>query len=218
MKIGILGTGDVGKAIGKGFAALGHEVMLAGREGNNPKAHEWAQATQAAGHKGSAGSFADAAAFGEIIVIATLGQAAEAAISMAGADHFRGKLVWDTTNPLDFSAGFPPKLVGGLGTSLGEKIQAAVPHAHVVKVFNTVGNALFFRPQLQGGIRPDMFICGDNADAKARTQALVADFGWDTVDIGGIATAHYLEAMCLVWVLSAAPRNRWMQAFKLLTP
>lgn len=215
MKIGILGTGDVGKAIGKGFIALGHEVMMGSREPNNPKAVEWAASQGACAR---AGTFAEAAGFGDLIVLATLGLVTDQVVRQAGAERFDGKLLWDTTNPLDFSGGFPPKLVGGLGTSGGEQLQALLPRAHVVKVFNTVGNALMFQPKLQGGVRPDMFICGNDAEAKQRTRALVNDFGWDTVDIGGIDTAHYLEAMCLVWVLSAARQSRWMQAFKLLTP
>lgn len=215
MKIGILGTGDVGKAIGKGFIELGHEVMLAGREAGNEKATAWAQSM---GEKAQSGAFADAAKFGELIVLATLGVVTDQAIGLAGLDNFDGKLVWDTTNPLDFSKGMPPSLLGGLGSSSGEKIQAQIPKSKVVKVFNTVGNALMFRPKLQGDIRPDMFICGDDEEAKRQTGALLTDFGWDSVDVGGINCSHYLESMCMVWVYSAMKRSSWMQAFKLLRP
>ncbi len=215
MKIGILGTGDVGKAIGKGFITLGHEVMLAGREAGNEKAAAWAQSM---GERAHTGAFADAAKFGELIVLATLGVVTDQAIGLAGLDNFDGKLVWDTTNPLDFSKGMPPSLVGGLGSSAGEKIQAQIPKAKVVKVFNTVGNALMFQPNVAGGIRPDMFICGDDEEAKRQTGALVGEFGWDIVDIGGINCSHYLESMCMVWVYSAIKRGTWMQAFKLLRP
>src|SRR5438270_11386676 len=125
MKIGILGSGDVGKAIGKGFVTLGHSVLIGSREANNPKGQS---AAVALGHGARATTFGEAVSEGELIVLATLGTAVEQAIAIAksqgGADHFDGKLVWDTTNPLDSSGGFPPKLVGALGTSGGEKVQA----------------------------------------------------------------------------------------------
>jgi predicted dinucleotide-binding enzyme len=212
MKVGILGTGDVGKALGRGFIALGHDVKMGSREANNPKAAQW---VKEAGAKASAGSFAEAARFGDLVVLATLGTATEEAIRAAQPESFKGKLVWDATNPLDFSKGMPPRLVGGLGDSAGERHQKLLPSAHVVKVFNTVGNALMFKPELAGG-PPTMFLCGDNDGAKRRTADLCRDFGWETLDVGGIDAAHYLEAMCLVWVLTAARTNQWMQAFKML--
>jgi hypothetical protein len=186
---------------------------MGGREASNPKAAAWAREM---GERASAGTFADAARFGEVVVVATLGSATEEALRMAGAESFRGKLVLDTTNPLDFSAGMPPKLVGGLGDSLGEKVQRALPGAHVVKAFNTVGNPLMFRPELPGG-PPDMFICGDDAEARKKAAAICRDFGWGVVDVGGIGSAHYLEAMCLVWVISGALGGNWTRAFKMLT-
>jgi predicted dinucleotide-binding enzyme len=214
MKIGILGTGDVGKAIGKGFVALGHEVRMGAREVNSPKARGWAAET---GVNASASDFADTARFGELIVLATLGVANESALRMAGLDAFHGKTVIDTTNPLDFSGGMPPKLAVSGDDSGGELVQRLLPDAHVVKAFNTVGNALMFRPQLPGG-PPDMFICGNSDEAKRQVTGILADFGWNTVDIGGIEGSRYLEAMCMVWVLSAARSNAWTQAFKLLRP
>jgi hypothetical protein len=213
MRIGILGTGDVGRALGTGFVTLGHEVKLGGRSATNDKAVAWAKA---AGAKASAGTFADAVQFGEIIVLATLGVANESALRAAGLKSLNGKLLMDTTNPLDFSRGMPPGLAVSGDDSAGERVQRLVPDAHVVKVFNTVGNALMFRPELPGG-PPDMFICGDDDDAKRRVQAILTDFGWNTVDLGGIACSRYLEAMCLVWVLAGMRRNTWVQAFKLLT-
>src|SRR5262245_52007038 len=107
MKVGILGTGDVGKALGRGFIALGHEVKMGGREASNPKATAWARE---AGAKASAGTFADAAKFGEIVVLATMGTATEDVLRGVGTEPFKGKPVLDATNPLDMSKGMPPKL------------------------------------------------------------------------------------------------------------
>jgi predicted dinucleotide-binding enzyme len=214
MKVGILGTGDVGRAIGKGFIALGHDVKMGAREATNAKALAWAKEC---GPKASAGTFADAAAFGEIVVLATLGVANESVIRAAGPERFAGKVVIDTTNPLDFSGGMPPTLAVAGHDSGGEQVQRLLPGASVVKAFNTVGNALMFRPSLPGG-PPDMFICGDSDEAKARVTTILQDFGWNVVDTGGIQSSRYLEAMCLVWVLSAMKTGAWAQAFKLLRP
>lgn len=212
MNVGILGTGDVGKALGRAFVALGHEVKMGARDARNEKALAWAQEV---GAKGSVGTFGDAASFGEVVVLATLGVANESAITMAGPDHFRGKLLIDTTNPLDFSGGMPPKLAVSGNDSGGERVQRLLPDAHVVKAFNTVGNAFMFRPDFPGG-PPDMFICGNHDDAKAKAAAILKDFGWGVVDVGGIESSRYLEAMCLVWVLSAMRMGNWNKAFKLL--
>ncbi|MBF8288547.1 MAG: putative NADP oxidoreductase, coenzyme F420-dependent [Candidatus Rokubacteria bacterium] len=214
MKIGILGTGDVGKALGKGFAALGHEVKMGSRSATNEKALEWAKET---GPKASVGTFADAAAFGDIVLLATLGIANESALKMAGPERLRAKLVIDATNPLDFSKGAPPTLAVTGYDSAGERVQKLLPDAHVVKAFNTVGNAHMFRPEFPGG-PPDMFICGNDAEAKKKVAGILKDFGWGVIDVGGIEGSRYLEAMCLVWVLHAFSTNppTWNHAFKML--
>lgn len=211
MKVGVLGTGDVGKALGSAFLALGHEVKMGSREPGNTKAQAW---VKEAGEHASAGTFAEAAGFGELVVLATLGSATLDALKLAGPENFKSKLVVDTTNPLDFSQGFPPRLISG-GVSGGERVQRALPGAQVVKAFNTVGHAHMFRPQFPSG-PPDMFICGDDVKAKARMTEILNQFGWGTVDVGGIASSHYLEGMCLVWVLYGASTNTWNHAFKLL--
>ena len=213
MKIGVLGTGDVGRAIGRGFITLGHDVLMGSRSAGNDKARAWVNEM---GSSASAGTFADAAAFGEIIVLATLGVANDDALRAAGVDRLRGKLVIDTTNPLDFSGGMPPKLAVSGEDSAGERVQRLLPHSHVVKAFNIVGNAAMFRPQFPGG-PPDMFIAGNDAGAKERVTGILKDFGWGAVfDLGAIDASRYLEAMCLAWVLSAARDNHWNQAFKML--
>lgn len=210
MKVAVLGTGDVGKALARGFLALGHEVMMGSREATNEKLLAWVKET---GTRASGGTFADAAKFGELIILATLGQANEAALIAAGAENLRGKILVDTTNPLDFSSG-KPKLAGSLGDSAGERVQRLMPEAKVVKAFNTVGNSHMFKPTFAA--MPTMFICGDDAGAKTRMVDVLRDFGWETADIGGIENSHYLEAMCLVWVAYAMKHGGGNHAFKLL--
>lgn len=212
MNVGILGSGDVGQALGRAFVTLEHKVMLGSRDAENPKGIAWAKQS---GARASHGTFSEAARFGEIVVLATLGLATEQAIGLAGPERFAGKLVLDVTNPLDFSKGMPPVLAGGVGDSGGERHQRLLPAAHVVKIFNTVGSPLMFRPQLPGG-PPSMFLCGNDAAAKKRAGEICKDFGWDVVDLGSIGTAHYLEAMCMVWVLAGVNSNNWHQAFRLL--
>jgi 8-hydroxy-5-deazaflavin:NADPH oxidoreductase len=212
MKVGILGTGDVGQALGQGFVALGHEVKMGGRDAANDKARAW---VKQAGPNASSGTFADAAAFGELVVLATLGSATESVLRLAGADTLRGKVVLDTTNPLDFSKGFPPTLSVGHTDSLGEQVQRLLPSAHVVKVFNTVGHAHMVQPRFPGG-PPDMFLCGNDERAKGRVVELLGQFGWGAVDLGGIEASRLLEPMCLLWVLHGARSNSWNHAFKLL--
>jgi hypothetical protein len=211
MKVGILGTGDVGKALGRGFIALGHSVVMGARDEANPKAAEWAKQM---GPKASAGTFSQAAQAGELVVLATLGSVTEDVLRSVGPGAFKGKPVLDATNPLDFSKG-SPRLIGNVGDSGGERHQKLLPGAHVVKAFNTVGNAFMFKPEFPGG-PPDMFLCGNDDGAKSKAASICRDFGWGVVDVGGIESAHYLEAMCLVWVLSAMKTGAWSQAFRLL--
>ena len=213
MKVGILGTGDVGRALGRGFVALGHDVKMGARTANHEKALAWAAGQ---GPRASQGTFADAAKFGDLLVFATLGVANPEVVKAAGIDAFAGKVVIDATNPLDFSAGFPPDLAIKGNDSGGETLQRLVPLAKVVKAFNIVNNDLMFRPDVAGG-PPDMFIAGDDADAKKHVTAILNDFGWPrVVDFGGIKSSRWLEALCIVWVLGCAGTNNWRQAFKLL--
>jgi predicted dinucleotide-binding enzyme len=211
MKVGILGTGEVGQALGRGFITLGHTVLMGARDGANPKAAGWVKEV---GSQASAGSFSQAAQWGDVVVLATLGSVTEEVLRGVGPGAFRGKLVLDATNPLDFSKG-SPRLVGNIGDSGGERHQKLLPGAHVVKAFNTVGNAFMFKPEFPDG-PPDMFLCGNDEGAKSKAASICKDFGWGIVDVGGIESSHYLEAMCLVWVLSAMKTGAWSQAFRML--
>ncbi len=213
MKVGILGTGDVGRALGRGFVTLGHEVRLGARSANHEKALEWVGEM---GERASQGAFAEAAAFGDLVVFATLGVANPDVVKAIGPETVAGKVVIDATNPLDFSKGFPPDLAIKGNDSGGETLQRLIPEAKVIKAFNIVGNALMFRPELPGG-PPDMYIAGNDADAKAKVAALLNEFGWPTVvDFGGIAASRWLEAMCIAWVIIGAATGNWRQAFKML--
>lgn len=212
LKIGVLGTGDVGHVLASGFAAAGHPVMMGSRNGNNPKATSWAEAN---GPEASAGSFADAAKFADVVILATLWEGTESALEMAGHDTLAGKILIDATNPLDFSQGMPPKLAVGHTDSGGEMIQRWVPRAHVVKCFNSVGNPHMVNPDFPGG-PPDMFICGDDAGAKATVTTLCRELGWPTVDIGGIEAARYLEPFAMVWIRTFFATGSGDHAFKLL--
>jgi predicted dinucleotide-binding enzyme len=209
VNVGILGSGDVGKALARGFISFGHDVKVGSR---SPE--KLAEFVKEAGPRGSSGTFAEAAAFGDVIVLATLGAAAEEAIDLAGKEHFRGKVVIDATNPLDFSTG-APRLYIGHTDSLGEQVQRWLPEARVVKAFNTVGNAHMVHPDFPGG-PPDMFIAGNDADAKKIVTQVCEAFGWGVIDLGGIEASRYLEPMCMVWVAYGIRSGSWSHAFKLL--
>lgn len=202
-RIGVLGSGEVGRTLSAGFAALGHEVKLGTRD---PKSKKLGVPVA---------TFADVAEFGEILVLATLWSGTENAIRLAGAQRFAGKVVLDVTNPLVFEPNQPPRLALGHTDSGGEQVQRWLPDARVVKVFNTVGNAHMVKPQFPGG-PPDMFICGNDAAAKQTVTDICQAFGWPVIDIGGIEGARLLEPLCILWVLYGIRSGGWNHAFKLL--
>ncbi len=213
MKIGILGTGAVGQSLGTGFAGLGHQVKMGSRDPRNPKALAW---VSKAGDKTSAGTFTDAAAFGEVIALATRWSGTEEVIRMANPKNFAGKVVMDVTNPLLMgNAGEPPALALGHNDSGGEQVQRWLPEARVVKVFNIVGNAHMVNPSFPGG-PPDMFICGNDSSAKETVSGICKSFGWPVIDIGGIEGARVLEPLCILWVVFGMRTGSWNHAFKLL--
>jgi predicted dinucleotide-binding enzyme len=212
-KIGVLGTGDVGRVLGTGFASRGHEVKLGSRDPQSDKAVGWAKKN---GARASTGTFADVATFGEILVLATRWDGTKSALDLAGAAAFAGKVVIDATNPLDFSHGMPPRLALGHTDSGGEQVQRWLPKARIVKCFNIVGNTLMVDPKLPGG-PPDMWIAGNDESAKKTVGEILHDFGWPApIDMGAIEGARLLEPMCLVWVLCGARTSTWNHAFKLL--
>ncbi len=212
-RVGVLGSGEVGRCLAAGFRSRGHNVMIGSRDAAKPELREWLSG-EGAGI--TAGTFAETAAHGELLVLAVLGDAAEEAIADAGAENFSEKVVIDAMNPLDFSGGFPPKLSITGEDSLGERVQRALPDAMVVKAFNTIGNPYFVDPSFSDG-KPTMLIAGDNEDAKRTVSDVLADFGWpDPVDIGGIQGSRELEAICIAWVKIGGTRGSWDHGFKLL--
>ncbi len=212
-KVGILGTGDVGRALGTGFASRGHEVKMGSRDAKNEKAQKWVAET---GPRASAGTFADAAKFADIVVLATSWTGTKSALDLAGPENLAGKVVIDATNPLDFSQGMPPRLALGHTDSGGEQVQRWLPKARVVKCFNIVGNAHMIDPKFPGG-PPDMWIAGNDEAAKRTVGEILRDFGWpDPLDTGGIEGSRLLEPMCILWVLHGARTGTWGHAFKLL--
>jgi predicted dinucleotide-binding enzyme len=215
MKVGILGSGDVGQAIGRGFSARGHEVKIGSRTPDKPELKKW---KREAGAKASLGKLAEAAAFGEVLVMATMGVGAEAAIETAGVKNFDGKTLIDVTNPLDFSKGMPPGLFVGTSDSLGERIQRKVPKAKVVKAFNTISAVQMVDPKLKGAA-PKLLIAGNDAKAKKQVEGIAKDFGRAGVyDIGGIEGARWLEAHVPLWVAVAGDLKTYHHIFQPLTP
>jgi len=212
MKIGILGTGEVGQVLGAGFANLGHEVKMGSRDPNQEKVKAWVNKT---GAKASSGAFAEAAAYGELVVLCTLWAGTENVIRLADPRNLAGKVVIDTINPLDFSAGVPPKLAIGHTDSAGEQVQRWLPDSRVVKAFNTVGNPHMIKPEFPGG-PPDMFICGNDDQAKETVTGLLKAFGWSVIDMGGIEEARYLEPLAMLWIHHYFRTNSGNHAFKLL--
>lgn len=214
MKIGILGSGMVGQTLSAGFLKHGHQVMLGTRDSDKPNLQEWRQKNPAV----QLGNFEQAAKFGELAVLCTLGHAAVDVLRLVGPDNLAGKTIIDTTNPL---AGTPPvdgviAYTTGPNQSLAEQIQAAVPRSHVVKAFNSVGNARMVNPHYEQGT-PTMFICGNNADAKTQVSAILQQFGWEPYDCGTITAARAIEPLCMLWCIPGFLHNQWGHAFKLFT-
>lgn len=198
MKVGILGSGDVGQALARGFRAEGHDVVI----GTRTPRDEFK-------------TFEEAAKFGELLVIATLWSGTQNAIRLAGAANFAGKTVIDATNPLVIAENAPPALALGHTDSGGEQVQRWIPDARVVKAFNIVGNQFMYKPEFPDG-PPTMFIAGNDADAKKTVTGILTAFGWDTEDAGGIEGARLLEPMCILWVMRGILSGSWDHAFKLL--
>lgn len=188
----------VGEAIADKLVSLGHEVKMGARSATNPKAAAW---VGKAGKNASAGTFADSAAFGELVFNCTQGSASLEALAAAGADNLRGKILLDIANPLDFSKGMPPTLSVFGNDSLGEQIQRAFPETRVVKTLNTINCNLMVDPSRIAGDH-DVFVSGNDNSAKSQVAEILRGwFGWkNVVDLGDISTARGTEAYLLLWL------------------
>lgn len=212
MKIGVLGSGDVAQTLAGGFIKHGHQVVVGTRMPS--KLADWAAKNPAA----SVGSFAGAAAFGELVVLAVKGRVASEVLRLAGAENLAGKTVIDVTNPtVD-----PPSANGVFpffttyNQSLMEQLQSEFADAHFVKAFNSVGAASMVNPEFAAG-KPTMFICGNNDAAKSPVTAILDQFGWETADMGKAEAARAIEPLSILWCIPGFTRNQWTHAFKLLT-
>jgi 8-hydroxy-5-deazaflavin:NADPH oxidoreductase len=224
MKVGIFGTGMVGRILAAKFVAGGNEVMIGTRNVEetlaksgqdsmrNPPYKEWQEKNPSV----QLGTFADAAKFGEIIIIATYGNAATKAIESAGTENFAHKIVIDTTNPLDPSKGVPPAFTATIGNSLGEQIQNLLPQAKVVKAFNTLNMHTIVSPKREQG-DPVLLIAGNDESAKKQVTEIAKGWGWkDIVDYGDISESYWLEAFGMIWIRYAFKNNSWTHGFALL--
>ena len=199
MKIGVLGTGHVGQTIGSKLVSLGHDVKMGSRDAKNEKAASWAAKS---GDKASHGTFADAAAFGEIVFVCTNGMGTLRALRAAGAPNLAGKVIIDISNPLDFSKGMPPTLFAGNSDSLAEQIQREFPDAKVVKTLNTVNCEVMVQPSRVGGGDHTVFMSGNDAGAKGKVAEILEGwFGWkDVLDLGDVTTARGPESYLQLWL------------------
>lgn len=209
--VGILGSGAVAKALGAGFIKHGYEVMLGTSDPH--KLFEWK--TQNEGVQ--IGSFEEAAKFGHIVVVAVKGHAAVDVVNKAGVDNFKGKIVIDTTNPIDDSIA-PQNGVLSFFTkaneSLMEQLQATAPEAHFVKAFNSIGAHLMVNPVFTE--QPTMFICGNHAEAKIDVAEILGKFGFDVQDMGKAESARAVEALCILWCIPGFLHNDWKSAFRFI--
>ncbi|MEO8400071.1 MAG: NAD(P)-binding domain-containing protein [Ignavibacteriaceae bacterium] len=211
-KVGIIGSGEVAKVLGSGFIKHGYEVMLGTRD--QSKLQDWKNKNKS---KAQTSSVEETAKFGEIIVLAVKGSAAKKALENAGDKNIERKTIIDTTNPI---ADAPPvngvlKFYTDLDSSLMEELQSAFPKSNFVKAFNSVGNASMVNPDFNG-IKPTMFICGNNDNAKKEVVEILELFGFDIADMGTVEAARAIEPLCILWCIPGLLKNQWNHAFKLL--
>ena len=212
MKIGFIGSGIVSQTLSSGFLQHGHEVLIGSRTPD--KLADW----KSKNPRGATGTFEDAAAFADLLVLAVKGHAASNALRLAGASNLAGKTIIDASNPVQE---VPPDhgvltLYTTSSTSLMEQLQQEFPSANFVKAFNTVGVASMVNPDFNG-IQPTMFICGDNEAAKKSVTAILDTFGWEAADMGTAIAARAIEPLCVLWCIPGFLHNQWTHAFKLLT-
>ncbi|PJZ41860.1 DNA-binding protein [Leptospira kmetyi] len=211
-KIGVLGSGVVGQTLANGFLKYGAEVKIGTRDPSKLK--DW---LSKAGASASVGTFAEAASFGEILVLCSKGNIASEVLKLAGIDSLNGKTIIDTTNPISEEAPVNGvlKFFTSYNESLMEQLQKQAPKAHFVKCFSSVGSALMVDPKLKDG-KPSMFICGNEDSSKKIVSDILNTFGWDTEDMGKVEAARAIEPLCILWCIPGFLFQSWTHAFKLL--
>lgn len=211
-KIGILGSGIVGQTLADGFLKYGYQVMIGTRE--TSKLNDW---KNKAGANGFTGTFDEAAAFGEIIVLAVKGSAAKDALILAGGNNLAGKTIIDATNPISETPAQNGVLnfFTTLDHSLMEHLQSDFPKAKFVKAFSIIGAYFMVNPDFDG-IKPTMFICGNDDQAKKQVSEILDLFGFDIADMGKVEAARAIEPLCILWCIPGIQHNQWSHAFKLL--
>jgi len=215
MKIGILGTGMVGETLGTKFVQLGHQVKMGSRTANNENAAKWKAKN---GANASAGTFADAAAFGEMVFLCLKGDVEMQVVRAVGAKPFDNKPVIDVSNPLDFSHGMPPSLSICNTNSLGEEVQKALPSAKVIKTLNIVNCEIMVEPN-KAGTQPTMFLCGNDSGAKTQTAKLLKSLGWtDIIDLGDITKSRATEMLLPIWLSLMQTLGHVHFGFKVVRP
>jgi hypothetical protein len=211
-KIGILGSGSAGQTLAAGFLKHGYEVMIGTRTAS--KLDNW----KANHPTAKIGNFEETAKFGDILVLVSKGAIAKDVLELAGRNHIKGKTIIDVTNPIDPNT--PPangvlRYFTPANSSLMEDLQKTFPDANFVKAFNSVGGPHMVDPNF-GGIKPSMFICGNNEVAKADVKIILDKFGWDIEDMGKAEAAGPIESLCILWCIPGFINNQWSHAFKLL--
>jgi 8-hydroxy-5-deazaflavin:NADPH oxidoreductase len=211
MKVGVIGSGEVGQTLAAGFLKHGHEVMVGTRE--PAKLADWAKKNP----KAKVGSFSETAAFGEVVALAVKGSIATEVLRAAGSKNLTGKLLIDACNPISDA---PPvngvlQFFTKMNESLMEQLQKEFPDAHLVKAFNSVGAPQMVNPEYKSG-KPTMFICGNDEGAKAAATRILDQFGWETADMGKAEAARAIEPLCMLWCILGFTKNEWTHAFKLL--
>lgn len=210
MKVAVIGSGDVGQALAKGLASIGHQVMIGTRNTQKKELH-WAKNQKEI----TLGSFAEAADFGELAFLAVAWHAAENVLAIVRPE-LSGKIVIDVTNPLIFNDDGAPELAFGHNMSAGELVQQTLADSHVVKTLNIINYKNMVRPEYKQGT-PVMFLCGNNQSAKVHVGDMLAELGWVNIqDIGGIEKSRLLEPLCLLWVEYGVMNDTWDHAFAVL--
>jgi len=212
-KIGIIGSGNVGQALAMGFQKYNYPVMIGSRNPN--KLGEWKSKN---GFNGKTGTFEEAAAFGEILVLCVKGSKAKEAMKLTGEDNHKGKIVIDTNNPISDEAPVNGvlKFTSDINYSLMEELQSEFAHVRFVKAFSCTGSHLMVNPEFKERVKPAMFICGNDSKAKKEVKEILDQFGHETFDMGSVEAARAIEPLCILWCIPGLTGNQWEHAFAML--